>query len=63
MPERFLDATELSPADKFYYSQIVSIEDISENEQAEIKSSKPIQVRINGGPWQDVRSIEDINKE
>jgi hypothetical protein len=63
MPERFLDATELSPDDKFYYSQIVPIEDISENEQAEIRSSKPIQVRINGGPWQDVRSIEDINKE
>ncbi|MAH08044.1 MAG: hypothetical protein CL961_00045 [Euryarchaeota archaeon] len=31
-------------------------------ESGEIKSDKPIQVRINNGPWIDVRSL-DLNKD
>ena len=63
MAEKFLDAPDLSPEEKYYNSQIVSIEDVLEDEKLEIRSSKPIQVRINGGPWQDIRSIDAINRQ
>jgi hypothetical protein len=58
MSNKFLDATNLSPKDKFYHSKIVTVDDVPEDSVHEIKSTQPIQVRINGGPWQDVRPLD-----
>jgi hypothetical protein len=58
MKKRFLDAPDMSPSEKYYTSEIVEIDDVPEEEKVEIKSSAPVQVRINGGPWQDIRSLE-----
>jgi hypothetical protein len=58
MPSKFLDANNLTPDDKYYRSKIITVDDISEDKMQEIKSTKPIQVRINGGPWQDVRPLD-----
>jgi hypothetical protein len=54
----FIDDTNLVPEDSYYTSAKVTLEHLEENEKAEIKSTEPIQVRINGGPWIDVRSLE-----
>ncbi len=59
MTQKFKDAYDLSPEDKFYKSEIVTV-DAEEDELLEIKSDKPIQVRINNGPWIDVRSIDEV---
>jgi hypothetical protein len=58
MTKRFLDAPNMSPAQKYYTSEIIEIDNVPEEEKVEIKSSAPVQVRINGGPWQDIRSLE-----
>lgn len=58
MKKKFLDATNMSPKEKYYRSQIICVDHIDENEKAEIKATEPIQVRINGGPWQDIRPLE-----
>lgn len=58
MKRKFLDAPDMSPKQKYYQSQIVSVDHIDEDEKAEIKATQPIQVRINGGPWQDVRPLD-----
>jgi len=58
MKKKFLDAPNMSPKQKYYQSQIISVDDVHENEQLEIKANQPIQVRINGGPWQDIRPLE-----
>lgn len=50
----FLDAPNMSPQQEYYKSQKITIED---QESLEIKSDLPIQVRINGGDWVDVRKI------
>ena len=57
MKDKFLDAPDMSPKQKYYTSVIVKIENVEEDQNLEIKSSAPVQVRINGGPWQDVRSL------
>ena len=57
MKKTFVDAPNMSPNEEYYHSQIVSLNDIEENEKLEIKATEPIQVRINGGPWQDVRPL------
>ncbi len=59
MKQKFKDALNLSPEDKYYKSEIVEV-NAEEDELLEIKSDKPIQVRINNGPWIDVRSINEI---
>ncbi len=59
MTQKFRDALNLSPEDRYYKSEIVKV-DAEEDELLEIKSDKPIQVRINNGPWIDVRSIDEI---
>ena len=58
MNNNFLDATNLTPNNKFYHSKIVTVDNVCENKPHEIKATKPIQVRINGGPWQDVRPLD-----
>ncbi len=45
--------------DPFYKSNIFK-PDIDEGEKAEITADKPIQVRINNGPWINVRQ-SDLN--
>lgn len=58
MPD-FIDDKNLTPGDKYYTSAKVTVDHLKQEEKAEIKSSEPIQVRINGGPWVDIRSIEE----
>lgn len=58
MNNKFLDANSLTPNDQYYRSKIVKVDNIPEDRLQEIKSTKPIQVRINGGPWQDVRPLD-----
>ena len=58
MKKRFLDAPNMSPDEKYYTSEIIEIDDVRKEEKVEIKSSAPVQVRVNGGPWQDVRSLK-----
>lgn len=55
----FIDDNNLSINDDYYTSAIVKMKHIKKKEQVEIKASEPIQVRINGGEWVDVRSIEE----
>jgi len=55
----FIDDNNLSIDDDYYQSAIVKMKHLKKKEQAEIKASEPIQVRINGGEWIDVRSIEE----
>jgi len=55
----FKDDENLTPLDNYYTSAMVEIEHLKKKQKAEIKASEPIQVRINGGEWIDVRSIED----
>ena len=55
----FIDDKNLTPEDNYYTSAKVTIEHLEDDKVEEIKSSAPIQVRINGGPWVDVRSIEE----
>jgi hypothetical protein len=58
MKKTFVDAPNMSPKQEYYRSQIVSVDNIKENEKLEIKASEPIQVRINNGPWQDIRPLQ-----
>jgi hypothetical protein len=58
MNQKFKDALNLSPEDQYYKSEIITID--GEEDLLEIKSDKPIQVRINNGPWVDVRSLDTI---
>lgn len=51
---------DMDPNDPFYKSKVFKIDDIDENEKVEITADKPIQVRINNGPWVDVRPA-DLN--
>lgn len=51
---------DMDPNDPFYKSRVFKLEDINENEKVEITADKPIQVRINNGPWIDVRP-SDLN--
>lgn len=55
----FIDDNNLTPEDKYYTSAKVTLDHLGDEKLEEIKSSSPIQVRINGGPWVDVRSIEE----
>lgn len=50
----FLDAPNMAPNQEYYKSQKIVIE---EGDDLEIKSDLPIQVRINGGEWVNVRKI------
>jgi hypothetical protein len=43
-------ATNLKPDDMFY-SRLITVDDIPVGELQEIKSDKPIQVRVNNGEW------------
>ena len=43
-------ATNLKPDDMFY-SRLIVVGDIPPGELQEIKSDKPIQVRVNNGEW------------
>ena len=43
----------------YYMSGRIKVENIEES--SEIKSSVPLQVRINGGEWVDIRSIDSKN--
>jgi hypothetical protein len=43
-------ATNLKPDDMFY-SRLIVVDDIPTGELQEIKSDKPIQVRVNNGEW------------
>lgn len=43
-------ATNLSPDDMFY-SKIIEVSNIPSGEFQEIKSNKPIEVRVNNGEW------------
>ena len=43
-------ATNLKPDDMFY-SRLIVVDDIPPGELQEIKSDKPIQVRVNNGEW------------
>lgn len=56
---KFVDCKNLHPEkDEYYYSARVKLDNLKEDEEAEIKCSVPIQVRINGGEWVDVRPID-----
>jgi len=55
----FVDDNNLSVEDDYYRSAVVKMNHLKEKEQVEIKASEPIQVRINGGEWVDIRSIEE----
>ena len=43
-------ATNLTPDDMFY-SRLITVDNIPSGELHEIKSNKPIQVRVNNGEW------------
>jgi len=49
----------MNPDDLYYKSKIFEIE---EENAVEITADKPIQVRINNGPWVNVRP-SDLNKK
>jgi hypothetical protein len=53
------DCHNLDPND-YYYSNLINLEDLPENRPVEIKASQPIQISINGGPWQDVRGADNV---
>lgn len=50
--KKFVDkrADNLTPDDMFY-SRLITIDDVPSGELHEIKSDKPIQVRVNNGEW------------
>lgn len=50
----------MKPSDEYYKSEIITVDHISENERVEILSDKPIEVRINNGPWVKI-SPSDLN--
>lgn len=52
--------TRLSPKSHDYYkSGRLKVDHIEE--ETEIKASVPLQVRINGGEWVDVRKLDELN--
>jgi hypothetical protein len=55
----FVDDNNLSITDEYYTSAMVEMNHLKKKEKVEIKASEPIQVRINGGEWVDIRSIEE----
>jgi len=55
----FIDDNNLSINDSYYTSAMVKMNHIKKKDKVEIKASEPIQVRINGGEWVDIRSIEE----
>lgn len=44
----------------FYKSGRISLNNIEE--QSEIKASIPLQVRVNGGPWVDIKALDEQNQ-
>jgi len=55
-----INETNLNPTKHDYYkSGRLDVNHIEEDE--EIKASVPIQVRINGGEWVDVRALDPQN--
>jgi hypothetical protein len=56
---KFPETYDMNPDDPYYKSTIF---EIGEEEAGEITADKPIQVRINNGPWINVRP-SDLNKK
>lgn len=56
--KKFPVTYDMKPDDSYYKSKIFEVEE----EQVEITADKPIQVRINNGPWVDVRPSDLNNK-
>lgn len=54
MKNKLAGSDNLEPND-YYESPIFTIED---GKKLEIQSNEPIQVRINNGPWQNVRPLK-----
>lgn len=55
---KFVDATNLNPRkDSFYKSARVKV-DVEEDKKVEVKCTMPVQVRVNGGEWRDVRQLD-----
>lgn len=57
--KKFPVVYDMTPDDSYYKSKIFEVE---EEQQVEITADKPIQVRINNGPWVDVRPSDLNNK-
>ena len=57
--KKFPVTYDMTPDDSFYKSRIFTVD---EEEPVEITADKPIQVRINNGPWINVRP-SDLNKK
>lgn len=56
-----IDDTSLHPEKTDYYkSGRIDVDHITE--KTEIKASVPLQVRINGGEWVDVRALDPLNE-
>lgn len=56
----FIDDKNLSINDDYYESALIKMEHLKKKQQYEIKSSEPIQVRINNGEWVDVRPLDEV---
>jgi|TARA_R100000030_G_scaffold99964_2_gene91990 hypothetical protein len=57
--KKFPVVYDLDPSSSHYKSRIFEVEG---DQTQEITADKPIQVRINGGPWIDVRQSDLNNK-
>jgi hypothetical protein len=56
----FIDDKNLSVNDDYYESAMIKMDHLRKKQKYEIKSSEPIQVRINNGEWIDVRSMDEV---
>jgi hypothetical protein len=57
--KKFPVVNNLNPSNSHYKSKIFEVDG---DQSQEITADKPIQVRINNGPWIDVRE-SDLNKK
>lgn len=61
MNDKFPVTYELHPEKDPYYRSNIFSPEVEDGEKVEITADKPIQVRINNGPWINVRQ-SDLNK-
>lgn len=59
--KKFPVTYDLHPEKDPYYRSNIFKPEVDEGESVEITADKPIQVRINNGPWINVRQ-SDLNK-